>query len=322
MWRKLLAVFIVMTTCLPVATADPVAPPARHDSGNWRLPPGIYKLQPMHAIFCLTYTQGDVVRAPHLVQRLCKGRDDLDQQFHLVPNPNYVDLYSIHSPLDVSQGNQIPARPGDSCARVAGGVVFGPPSIDSRVCDGADETFFRPELVASDPANGDVYAIRTHSDDCWDVQDKSIRPDAQAIQYGCQGSSNQHFRFVYMGPLTNGNEQSLAALAGWNPTAEPRHMNLPSVSPTTKDSQSCPVLQQAFEWPGFDLPGSDIRSIQMPSSISDTAGECRFQCASQCDCKAYSLVRPGVQGPNAVCWLKYAIPERVFNPAVRSGRLR
>lgn len=322
MRSRILAVLVLMLSCLPVAAADPVTPPARHDSGNWRLPPGIYKLQPTHAAYCLTYTQGNVTRMPHLVQRACKARDDLDQQFRLVPNPNYVDQYSIHAALDVSQGNLMPARPGDSCARVAGGVIFGPPSIDSMTCDGADDMFFRPELVAADPANGDVYAIRTHSNDCWDVQDNSIRPDAQVIQYGCQGSANQHFRLVYLGPLTNGNEQSLATLAGWSPTAAPRYVSLPVVSALTRDPQSCPVLGQALAWPGYDLPGSDLRSIQIPGTIADAVGECRFQCTSQCDCKAYSLVRAGVQGPNAVCWLKNAVPQKTWNPAIASGQVR
>ena len=38
-------------------------------------------------------------------------------------------------------------------------------------------------------------------------------------------------------------------------------------------------------------------------------------------CRAYTYVEPGVQSTRAVCWLKDAVPEAIYNPNVTSGHV-
>lgn len=70
-----------------------------------------------------------------------------------------------------------------------------------------------------------------------------------------------------------------------------------------------------FEY-GIDRPGSDYRSFDLPF---DAPGLCAGQCAQEGQCRAWSYVKPGVQGPSARCWLKNAVPGPVRNGATVSG---
>ena len=67
-----------------------------------------------------------------------------------------------------------------------------------------------------------------------------------------------------------------------------------------------------------DRPGSDYTSFEMDEL---RAILCANACAQDGNCRAYAYVLPGVQGPKAVCWLKDAVPDAVFNPDVISGRV-
>ena len=61
---------------------------------------------------------------------------------------------------------------------------------------------------------------------------------------------------------------------------------------------------------GFDRPGSDIKpgfDVDMYSS------ECENACKNNSTCRAYTLVKPGIQGQSAKCWLKNAKPAKVKN---------
>jgi hypothetical protein len=49
--------------------------------------------------------------------------------------------------------------------------------------------------------------------------------------------------------------------------------------------------------------GSDYRSLDAPD-----AQKCQAACAGEAQCKAWTWVEPGVQGPQAKCWLKNAVP--------------
>jgi hypothetical protein len=50
--------------------------------------------------------------------------------------------------------------------------------------------------------------------------------------------------------------------------------------------------------------GSDYRSFEV---VSGRPEECRDTCLTEPQCVAFTFVNPGVQGPNAMCWLKSAI---------------
>ncbi|HXJ19864.1 MAG TPA: PAN domain-containing protein [Polyangia bacterium] len=75
--------------------------------------------------------------------------------------------------------------------------------------------------------------------------------------------------------------------------------------------------------PGFevnvDRPGMDYRNFDLPAPQPDM---CRNQCMSEPSCVAFTYVNPGVQGPNARCWLKGSIPQPTPNGCCISGVVR
>jgi hypothetical protein len=66
-------------------------------------------------------------------------------------------------------------------------------------------------------------------------------------------------------------------------------------------------------------PGGDYRSFDLAQPGHEP---CRDACAREQMCRAYSYVRPGLQGPNARCWLKSSIPNPVANACCISGAKR
>lgn len=66
---------------------------------------------------------------------------------------------------------------------------------------------------------------------------------------------------------------------------------------------------------GYDRPGSDYRNFETGPDHSACEAVCRYDDR----CRAWTWVRPGVQGPRARCWLKATIPVRRENPCCRSG---
>ena len=65
---------------------------------------------------------------------------------------------------------------------------------------------------------------------------------------------------------------------------------------------------------GFDMPGSDYAHFAATSPFI-----CRDSCGGDTQCRAWSWVRPGVQGPSAQCWLKNQVPRMVKNDCCSSG---
>jgi hypothetical protein len=72
---------------------------------------------------------------------------------------------------------------------------------------------------------------------------------------------------------------------------------------------------QAF-MAGTDLPGSDYRSAALNDNNPTT---CKTMCATDAKCLAWTFVKPGVQNPKAMCWLKSAVPPSHANPDATSG---
>lgn len=67
---------------------------------------------------------------------------------------------------------------------------------------------------------------------------------------------------------------------------------------------------------GVDLPGLDYKSFWLPK---DDPELCRQACADDEKCKAYTYVKPGVQGPQARCFLKGRVPSAKRNDCCVSG---
>jgi uncharacterized membrane protein len=70
-----------------------------------------------------------------------------------------------------------------------------------------------------------------------------------------------------------------------------------------------------FEY-GVNRPGGDYRSFDLPF---DAPGLCAGQCAQEGQCRAWTYVAPGLQGPKARCWLKNVVPAPTRPTYVVSG---
>ena len=56
---------------------------------------------------------------------------------------------------------------------------------------------------------------------------------------------------------------------------------------------------------GINRPGGDFRNFDQ--AVADPA-ICEAACAADNRCRAWTWVRPGLQGPNSRCWLKHTVP--------------
>src|SRR5262249_46855879 len=70
---------------------------------------------------------------------------------------------------------------------------------------------------------------------------------------------------------------------------------------------------------GKNLPGSDYRTF---ATANDSGGQCLASCLRDGACRAWTWVRPGVQGPAARCWLKNAVPAFTPDPNTNSNVVR
>jgi hypothetical protein len=65
-----------------------------------------------------------------------------------------------------------------------------------------------------------------------------------------------------------------------------------------------------------DRPGLDYRSFDLPAA---NPALCEKTCAQEVQCKAWTYVKPGVQGPKARCWVKNAVPAAKRDACCVSG---
>ena len=65
-----------------------------------------------------------------------------------------------------------------------------------------------------------------------------------------------------------------------------------------------------------DRNGSDYTNFELPQPDPQL---CLDACLNDPNCKAWTLVRPGITGAKSRCWLKNAVPEPVSNPDCTSG---
>jgi 1-phosphatidylinositol phosphodiesterase len=66
-----------------------------------------------------------------------------------------------------------------------------------------------------------------------------------------------------------------------------------------------PVAGSPFE-PNVDRPGSDFQNFDLPQARPEL---CRDACLREGQCRAFTYVNPGFQGPNPRCWLKTSVPQ-------------
>jgi hypothetical protein len=69
---------------------------------------------------------------------------------------------------------------------------------------------------------------------------------------------------------------------------------------------------------GVNRPGQDYKNFDLAASIAGF-DPCKSACESDANCKAWTFVKPGVQGPKARCWLKSGVPPATPNGCCVSG---
>jgi hypothetical protein len=61
---------------------------------------------------------------------------------------------------------------------------------------------------------------------------------------------------------------------------------------------------------GVNRPGNDMRSFQINPKLKAEWDTCVRACSTENGCQSVTLVNPGIQGPNFVCWLKRGVPAK------------
>jgi hypothetical protein len=74
-----------------------------------------------------------------------------------------------------------------------------------------------------------------------------------------------------------------------------------------------------LDYRGFDTTSPTPSILNPPSFGSAGWDECSRTCNGDPNCRAWTYVKPGIQGPNAKCWLKKAIPAATANNCCTSG---
>lgn len=78
-----------------------------------------------------------------------------------------------------------------------------------------------------------------------------------------------------------------------------------------------PGISSGSSWePSTDRAGSDYRNFNLASPHPE---DCQVACNSDSHCRAWTYVRPGVQGPQARCWLKNHVPAARHDTCCISG---
>ena len=143
------------------------------------------------------------------------------------------------------------------------------------------------------------------------------RPDPAACQRACRDDSSRCNAWTYVRP----GQQGPKAMCYLKREAPPpsRHpccisgenrviLVMPPLGTTPPSGSPPPGGGQApggaFE-PNTDRPGMDIARIELnaPDPL-----RCQRRCNDRGECRAWTYVRPGLQGPRAVCYLKSAAP--------------
>jgi hypothetical protein len=100
-----------------------------------------------------------------------------------------------------------------------------------------------------------------------------------------------------------------SASSGWQgtPTTPPPAPPAPPPPPPASGWRGTPTTPPPpRQWePNTDRPGADYRTFELRAPQPEL---CRDACWSDAQCRAFTYVRPGVQGPHARCSLKNVVP--------------
>jgi hypothetical protein len=90
-----------------------------------------------------------------------------------------------------------------------------------------------------------------------------------------------------------------------------------TVPPAVQDPNCVSGTVQLKLEAGINRPGGDFFSF--PMKLGASPNECHAACQENARCRAFTYVKPGVQGPEPHCWLKSIVPKPVKDPNCVSG---
>ena len=79
--------------------------------------------------------------------------------------------------------------------------------------------------------------------------------------------------------------------------------------------KAAPTYQGTFE-PNVNRPGKDYKNLGLQAADPQL---CRQRCLADGQCRAWTYVKPGVQGPAPRCWLKNDVPLARIDVCCTSG---
>ncbi len=257
---------------------------------------GLYRFHALHASWCVELDAASGFVASYFRQGWCSLAPERASfgQIAVIPRNAVGGRYHPHTLRSMAALNVNDGRL-HGCATVARGVVFGPARIDSHNCDvppgardwgaaGGEDQVFRFRYISPG-----VFEIITPNSECWDVRDQSQNHGTDLIQWECNAQANQRFELTYLGPLP-ASEASFVQARGWR--------------------QGPDGLRRIWPLAGMDLPGGDYAGFE---TGDDNGAACAARCIDDAQCRAFTWVRPGVQGPSAMCYLKNTIPAPLRN---------
>lgn len=293
------------------------------------LAPGNYVIKPLHTINDPSLRIGGFDSDAAFVTShtvLWRTHSHSDDSFMVTPHREGGVVLRFWNPHRADR---------DGCATVARNVALGPARIDLPRCDAAANARSRCDVGAPDQrfypraVGPNVYELRTGDGRCWDVRGAGRDEGTDLVAWDCNGQAQQRFEFM---PALDANGRRLELpeevarcvaetqielrsapglnrprLASTAPVAQP-------FSPGIASSPNAPRALTPFEV-GRNRLGADL--YRRPG-VGEPAA-CAAQCRSDSDCQSWVWVKPGVQGPTAVCYLKGAVPPSQDDPCCTTG---
>ena len=317
-WKQTLIGGVVAGLSAFSALAQPQLPPPAAPAA------GVYTIRAVGADLCIGWRPGGGLRLPFLATGHCgrkvEIRDDhsgtIIGAFLGIPIPTastvvypgestFVVLPHAAGGYTIRSANEWPARGLErqntanrllSCVTMARGVVFGPPGVDVLACDqpagaggygsiGTTDQRFEILPVGKGPPNRYHLLVNGggRPQRCVEVRGASREVDTDLGVADCTGAENQVFEFNYSGsPAPWRDDLASAQALGWT-------------------DQGKGGMLSAVPVGGVNLMGGDIGG---DASVNDQGQACAVMCVQNSECRAFTWVRPGVQGPTAMCWLK------------------
>jgi hypothetical protein len=114
------------------------------------------------------------------------------------------------------------------------------------------------------------------------------------------------------------------ALIAWEDWLHKRYFSaaggLSTIYYTINERRGIPMCKDKLDdknmQTGVDLPGSDIKSFFLDHPLPAL---CRNACENNQRCKAWTFVKPHIQGNKAKCWLKHSVPTPLKDSCCVSG---